>query len=266
MPSTANAVYDVSWITPEMRAAGFVAPDLAQHHKIDVATSGAEKKGKTHWAFTAPKPLAAISSDTGTEAIAQKFRLRGERVAVFPYRVPKEAEARADKEKEWIKLEKALYACIRNKSLRTVVIDTADEIWAMLRMARFGKLSQVMPHHYGPVNSEMKDLIKEACDRADLNTVWIHKVKKEYKTGKDGKDNWTGQYERAGFADMPYLVDVLVEHYYDWSTGNMQFATRVLDTRLEPETTLGLELVGDMCNFKTLAMCCHPEVADECWD
>ena len=36
----------------------------------------------------------------------------------------------------------------------TVVMDTASEAHELSRLAAFGKLTQVMPHHYGPVNAE----------------------------------------------------------------------------------------------------------------
>jgi hypothetical protein len=126
-----------------------------------------------------------------------------------------------------------------------------------------------MPQHYGPVNSEFRELWKGIYDdREDLNVVLTHKVKKEYKSGKDGKDAWTGKFERAGFADVPYLVDINLEHTMRFNeeagVGGL-FGVKVLDSRLAPETTVGMVLEGEECDFMYLACACWPDSAPSDW-
>ena len=82
----------------------------------------------------------------------------------------------------------------------TVVMDTASEAHELSRLAAFGKLTQVMPHHYGPVNAEWRELIRLAYD-SDMNTILIHKMKPKYVN-----DVRTKEYEIKGFSETGYLV------------------------------------------------------------
>ncbi len=52
------------------------------------------------------------------------------------------------------------FKALESKEIKSIVIDTASEAWELVRLARFGKLTQVMPQHYGPVNTEFRDMIK----------------------------------------------------------------------------------------------------------
>lgn len=251
------------WLGGGMEALGFSQPSTEDVFSLAVCTQGPEKEGKTHWAFTAPEPIVAVASDTGTLGVARKARQENRRVAVYEYRVPPSNQSKTEYEREWLKVEKALTAILLNKNIRSGVIDTGTEIWEMLRLARFGKLTQVMPHQYGPVNNEMKDLVKAMVDRADLNTVWIHKLKKEYKTNKAGTDSWTGKFERAGFGDMPYLCDVVVEHFFDME--EREFGIRVKGSRYNATHIVGQEYRGDLCNFAMLAAECFPTTDLDYW-
>jgi len=70
---------------------------------------------------------------------------------------------------EWTRMKDAAYAIIDNLKFRTLIFDTGTEAWELCRMARFGKLAQVMPQHYTEVNSEFRALVKAAYERKDLN-------------------------------------------------------------------------------------------------
>ena len=164
-------------------------------------------------------------------------------------------------------MKAAILAIIGNKKFRTMIWDTATEVWELCRLAAFGKLSQVMPHHYVEVNSEFRALVNMAYERRDLNAIFIHKVKKEYRTNAAGKDNWTGKWERQGFGDMPYLVDCNLEHFFQRQVqdpeGNVivqpQFGVRVLDSRHNMLAAVGSEFMGDMCNFEMLGEVLFPD-------
>lgn len=252
------------WLGDSMSGLGFSVPSEEAAFSLAVCSTGREKKGKTHWAFTAPKPLACIASDTGTESVARNFRRADPRIACYNYRVPPIGQARSEYEKEWLKLEKAYTSVLLNRNIRSLVGDTWTEIWEMLRLARFGKLTQVMPMQYGPVNNEMKDIVKSLVDRPDLNVVFIHKVKKEYKTNKAGIDAWTGKFERAGFGDMGYLADVTIEHLFNTET--REFGIKVLDSRYNTAMVVGNEYWGDLCNFQMLASDCFPTTDLDYWE
>lgn len=246
-----------------IKLAGFEEITGQSEPSLMVASAGHEKRGKTHWAFTMPGPLAVISSDTGTREVAAKWKRAGKKVHYFEYEIQKQGLDAAAHAKMWDRVEVAVRTVLSDKSIRGLILDTGTEIWEQLRLARFGKLTQVMPHHYGPVNAEFRELLKAISRRPNLNSVIIHKVKKEYKTTKEGKDGWTGKYERAGFTGIGYDVDVIVEHYLD--TDANDFATRVVDSRYETINVNGMELVGDMNDFPTLAQMCFPDTTEEYW-
>lgn len=141
-----------------------------------------------------------------------------------------------------------------DKGVRTIIWDTATFAWELLRMARFGKLTQVMPHMYAPCNAEYENLIWEA-ESARKFFVLIHTMKKEYVGGKNSKGDgqlegtWNGKYERAGYSRMGFVANVLLEHFRTEDNG---FGVRVLQNKVKPEMD-GVELIGDDCNFSTLA-------------
>src|SRR5690606_33598929 len=113
-----------------------------------------------------------------------------------------------DAEQDWNDIQEVLRAVIRSSAIRTLVVDTATELWEVARLSEFGKLEQVKSHHYGPVNAEFRNIIQAPYMRKDLNVIYTHKVKKEYKD-----DKWRGGFERAGFGDMPFLAQINIEHY-----------------------------------------------------
>jgi len=188
---------------------------------------------------------------------------------VCPFRsaddIQQSGDGKKGAETEWKKMDDGIRAIVDNRKFRTLIIDTGTEAWELCRLAAFGKLSQVMPHHYVEVNAKFKALVKYAYERTDLNVIWVHKVKKEYKTNREGKDTWTGRMERAGFGDMPYLVDCNIRHYFahapEGQTG--QFGVEVLDSRMEMISVVGCRFEGPDCNFQTLAEAMFPETYGE---
>jgi hypothetical protein len=250
--------------------AGFVVPHIPKTQRIVVCTKAKDKCGKTHWAMTAPGPIAVVGLDTGTKEVAAKFL--GQKQLICAYhkvtgRLNDISKTRDIAEKEWETVKESLIAATDHPKIRTLVVDTGTEVHELLRLARFGKLEQVLPHHYGPVNKEMRDLVKRAYEREDLNVVWIHKVKKQYKQNRKGEDSWTGEYDMAGYADIPYLVDVTLEHYWVSPTEDApgRFGARVTGVGRQTPDVCGLELEGDMCTFPVLANMLYPDVDPAWW-
>jgi len=144
----------------------------------------------------------------------------------------------------WEQMKKAFIACCRSPQVRSVVWDTATEVWELIRLARFGKLSQVLPVQYGPVNAEMRGLIRTAYD-SNKNFIMLHKMKAEYIN-----DKRTGRYERAGFSDTEYIVQVNLRTMYDQEEG--EFGIEVLNARQNMQLC-GQQFKGDLCSFPMLA-------------
>jgi len=250
--------------------AGFSVPQPPSTRRVVVCSRGLDKRGKTHWAMTAPGPMAIVALDTGTKEVANKFLGNKDLICAYyrvsgPYNDRTAAQEAA--EKEWNAVKTSIVTAIQHPKLRTLVVDTGTELWELLRLAWFGKLDHVMPQHYGPVNREMRDLVKGAYERDDLNVVWVHKVKKQYVQNKKGEDSWNGTYEMAGFGDMPYLADITIEHYWRNATEDQpgRFGMRVVGVGRQTPDVCGLELEGEDCTFGMLATLLYPDVDPKWW-
>jgi hypothetical protein len=128
-----------------------------------------------------------------------------------------------------------------------------------LRIARFGRLTQVMPYQYGPVNAEYRNVIREAY-KWDKNVILLHKMKAQYIN-----DKRTGEYDRAGFSDTGFLVQVNARAYRYGSEDGGAFAFMVEDCRQEPDLQ-DMEFEGEMANFPTLAAMVLPSVDPKEWE
>jgi hypothetical protein len=127
-----------------------------------------------------------------------------------------------------------------------VMCDTGTEAWELLRLASFGKLTQVMPHHYSKPNAEFRDLVREGFDAT--NVVWLHKMKDEYENYLDGKgqekSRKTGGKSAKMMNDIPFLVECNVQTgRNDLDTGCEFYAT-ILDCRKNMELR-GMVLEND---------------------
>lgn len=221
-----------------MKKLGFIpSEDMESKKRIIMSVSGLEKQGKTHFGLTAPGPIAMFSTDIGEEGVVDKFKDKG--VMILPIdRVDENSAEQAPT--EFSRFKDAYYYSLRSNSVRTILVDTATEIWEILRMARFGRLTQVMPYQYGPVNAEYRALIRDAY-KYDKNLILLHKMKAKYIN-----DKRTAEYERAGFNDTGFLVQVNAQ-VYRYDTG--EFAIMIRDCRQNPDL-MGEEFSGPMCNFE----------------
>lgn len=225
--------------------------------RIILSISGLEKCGKTHMALTAPGPIALFSTDIGEEGVIGKFISEKDIMVMSVDRVDANAAEQAPKEFERFKT--AYLALLRGDEVRTIVLDTATEIWEILRMARFGRITQVMPYQYGPVNAEYRALIREAYSH-NKNLILLHKMKAVYVN-----DKRTEEYERSGFSDTGFLVQINAQVYRYSKEDGGDFALFVKDCRQNPDLNEE-ELVGPMCSFPILAQMVLPEVDPSNWE
>lgn len=229
--------------------------------RLIVAVEGLEKQGKTNFALTAPGPLIYQSWDIGDEGVIEKFQQ--DKViykAEYGVVITKDDNAETIKAKmdpEWTRCVKDYRIGLdrlRDGSARTIIKDTSTEEWEALRLARLGKVTQVMPHHYGPLNTEYTGLIKELYDTPG-NAVFLMKLKDEWLDNvATGKSNRTGKHERAGHKDMGYLVQV---NCRAWRDAEGHFHITVLDCRQNPQVA-GLDLMDDMATFAWLGIAVYP--------
>lgn len=251
----------------ELAKAGYVIPEPSEDYRVFAMTQGPEKCGKTDWALRhAPGPIAVASLDTGTKMIVDKHIAKHDKeIYLWQGKVPPEGLTGAAYDKAWGEFFKQHEATLACKNIRTYVWDTGTDIWELYRLKRFGKLTQVKPYHYGPVNADFRSLVKDMYeDRKDLNFIAIHKNKKQY-VSKDGKDGqWNGKYERAGFDDFRYLADICLEHYYDQGFGVRVIRNDGVGARQSADLA-DLELEEDNCSFFWLATNMFPDVDPDYW-
>jgi hypothetical protein len=164
-------------------------------------------------------------------------------------------------------LERYQYAL---EHYRSIVIDTGTELWELHRLARFGKLEQVKPHHYGPVNAEHRELFRMAYD-TDVNLVYIQKMKDEYVN-----DQRTGRLKTAGFSDAPYQsqVNVRLGRVREEESGTVLFSATVESSgpespwggcRLNPDAE-GLIFTQPDCGFADVAQAILSDSDPKDWE
>jgi hypothetical protein len=230
--------------------------------RLVIAVEGRERTGKTTFGLSAPGPLAFFPLDPGREGVLEKSvkskkillptTEKGE-VETFDYR---DATSPKDYERLWDKFKSLYYKALESKEVKSIVVDTATEAWELLRITRFGKLTQVQPYHYGPVNAEFRDMIKQIY-KTDKNLILIHKVKNEYVN-----DKRTGEMERAGFGDTGYLVQINLTLGWDFEEG---FSMFIKDCR-QNMVIAGTKVNEPMNTFPFLATQVYPESELENWE
>jgi hypothetical protein len=224
-------------------SSGFVQASGPTIHRLIVSAEGQEKSGKNHFSFTAPEPIFMHSFDIGNEGVVQKFQAQ-KRIMIAEYELtvqPGEAEPREVAEAAdvvWEQFMANYRDGLASCGSGTTVIDTSSEAWELLRLSRFGKLTQVLPHHYGPVNKEMQGMVREGFSH-NCNVIHLHKQKPVWENyiGTDGKEKGrkTGEMGRVGFSDMPFLVQLNVEcRRTDLDGGGSDFEIFIGDCRQNP--------------------------------
>jgi hypothetical protein len=219
--------------------------DVKPIRRMVVGLTAGPGCGKTNFLLTAPDPIALYDMDTGTRGVIEKFVASGKKIyrSKFDYRtVDKGIDINAAVEM-WDRYRKTWKDWIQRSDTKTIACDTGTEMWELARLARLGKLSNVMPHNYGPVNAEFYDLIR-LSDIYHKNFIFTHKVKEQYVN-----DKFTGKYVRAGFKDMDFIIEVGLDL---WKQDGVFYAT-INKCRPRPELE-GEVLEGDAVCWDVLEM------------
>lgn len=221
--------------------------------RLIISVEGLRKNGKTNFALTAPGPIGYMNFDDSLEGVVEKFADKKD-IFPFDYKLPfslalpgtPSGNTLADSAKKvWEKFVIDFREVI--KQTRTAVVDTCSESWELIRLARLGKLASVLPHQYVAVNAEFRELLRLASD-SDCNLILLHKLKPEYKDDKK-----TGNYERAGFGDVDFVVQLILRAYKDpKAEGLDQFRMKIAACRHNPLLE-GMEFVGEDCDFSKVA-------------
>jgi len=228
---------------------GYVLANENVRPRVTCSLYAHEKCGKTHFAFTAPNAIAYIGLDVGDEGVIQKFqkvKTIYKADARFDLKKGKDLKERASA--AWEYITDRYYEAFEDPAVRTIICDTGGEMWEIIRLAAFGKLTQVMPMQYAPVNAEWDAMVRYGLLH-DKNVIFLHKVKEKYK-GKEA----TGEFERKGNSGMGYLVQVEAELWKDMSQPIPErYKCTIRTCRHKPELEDMVTLEGEDCNFPTLA-------------
>ena len=219
---------------------GWQLVDQPSYHRMFAATSGRERTGKTDFALQLPKPLAYIPLDRRRVQGRDPERMFPAGVVepinpdnpdLAPFRFDPRYPAEDQVKNIWPRVEDKILSAIEDRYFRSLVIDTGTALWEMVRLFKLGKLAQVMPERYMDANMLFRSIIEAIEDRADLNCIITHKVKKEYVERGGGRGNWNGEYEQTGFNDIGFMVNHQLKHTRVTNdNGDTMYALEVIDS------------------------------------
>lgn len=270
----------------DLEVDGFVTEAFdAGKPRLQLLVEGDTGTGKTHLGLTAPGPIAYQGLDMGHAGVIEKFEsgeATGEVVRVvkqFPVYVPPDRPRKMkDSEYEklvgqsarivWREAERGWKSAVNSADIKTFVQDTQTEAWDVLRLARFGRLSQVPPNLYSFTNAEFKALLRMG-QASDKNIIAIYHTedewatsKKKSKTGKAVSEK-TGNTVRAGFKKVErYFPTVIRMAKRKNEDGVLEMFGTFVKSRLNRELE-GEELVEP--SFLDIAMAVFPESDPEEW-
>lgn len=232
----------------QLKALGFSDERAAVPRRLICAVEGLEFSGKTHFALTAPEPIIFFDVDLGTEGVIHKFQDQGKKILVYRIKVPRGA-AQDTYLTLWVETKSRMQKAY-SLTQGTVIWDTETEINELARLAKFGKLTQVMPHDYAKVNREMRDVIDWAYE-SDMSSIFIRKLKPKWVNNAR-----TSEYEAGGWGDMEYKAQVNLRMTREDGEGGPQFVARIKKCRQNPNVN-GEVLRGPFCNFEFLLGLIH---------
>lgn len=233
-----------------LRDTGFKLAQTDTKRRLIVAADSERGSGKTNFALTFPGPIAYINIDQNEDGVVQKFQKKKKvfvRDIVLPPIGTKNTDAIADKAGDiWSDFCNDYLGAVRDPAVRTVVVDTATELWELLRLSLYGKLTQVISRDYSHANAIYNQLVRE-IKNTDKNLILLHKLTAEYVNDKS-----TGRMKRAGFKWTGNLVQVEMDLWkVPGETFPDKFHGLITKCTQQPEAE-ELELQGDALCYDTL--------------
>ncbi len=266
---------------PASRLAPFITRTRKIVPRLCICSEGEPGSGKSHFGLTLPKPLAQFVCDRGfenpDEEVQKALQLDLVHTGLYRYvRAGGSDEALKSQGQEVLSAIKGDIRRILDApklAYRSVIFDTADEIWEILRLARYGKIDKIPQSAYGAMNVEYQSnfITPFLADERGINVVWVHKMKHEYKSRAIVKANGeasemaekTGRRIRAGFGKLDYDAPNKLSHTKDLTKemGNGRFTVEIQKC-INPEYD-GLSF--SELDFTTLAQMIYPNSDPEHW-
>lgn len=241
-----------------LRDTSFTETDDTVKQRLIIAIDGETGTGKNKLAFSFPDPIAFLSFDPNYAKTLQEARKSRKRILRAAYTLPvikpdgRNADAIASVAGDlWDKVAVDFMGAVRDPKVQTIIVDTATELFELIKLAIYGKTVQVMQRDLGHAYATYRQFIREV-ESSDKNLVLIHKMKDEYK-----QDKSTGNRIRAGYKDTAYSVttEVLMEKCPEEPFPD-RYHARIMKCHLRPEIEWdgagNGELLGDMISFEAL--------------
>ncbi len=178
-------------------------------------------------------------------------------------RVPRRLNQEAD-EKLWSEIRELYEVSVAKDYFRSVMIDTGDLIYELLRRAKLGTLDfgDVPRSQYSIVNSSMNWVYNHAKDMR-VNLCVTHKVKAEFinkvneRTGKTmGVES--GKMKRAGWAEADFAAQMVVRMFKDvGAVGADRYKCEIVKCTGNSDVE-GEILTGDEITFQNLGVLSAP--------
>lgn len=236
----------------QLKAAGFRDTLPPVPHRLIAKIAGPEKTGKSHFSLTGEGTTVYHSIDIGTEGVVEKFQQAGKNILVKEI-LYKKGEPQSVYQDMWDTFKKD-FALGLTIGSGIVVMDTWTEVYELARLAKFGKLDQVQPHHYGPVYAELRGLIRDIYD-TKMSAALLTKMAPDYNTK---------ELVEKGFNDTDFLVQVNLRTTRTTGVdGKPVFNAWIKDSRFNAKNVTGMVLSSsnedgaDRFSFEYLLWLCH---------
>lgn len=238
-----------SGVPRDLIAMGFQPAEDEPKLRLLVSSEGQEKTGKSEFWMSAPSPIACINLDIGTEGVVEKWAKK-KNIWMLNFSVPPVVQAKQGEYVGiWARTKAAYDKILAHPDVRTVVVDTNSDWWELARLAEFGSLSPAVDvkRAYPPLNMAFRSIIRAAY-QTDKNLILTHKVSEKWKKNAAGVDAPSGEFERAGFKEDGYLIQVNISHHYE----DGKFRLRVKNCRQNMDIA-GFDFFDRECSFPDLA-------------
>lgn len=139
---------------------------------------------------------------------------------------------------------KAEFAAALESKVRYIVVDQSFSIYQMIRIARFGKLTEIAQILYSQTNWEMEQIIHQADNTGKvviwlslLEDVWADKIE-QTPQGPRKTRGTTGKFTTAGYNKFDAAMGVVADLHYDPETNKRSIKI------VKGLSGMGTELVG----------------------
>lgn len=267
----------------------------SKFRRLMIGIDGGPGTGKTEFGLSAPGTIMGVFNDPGIDNVTNNptppaTRCPDVAVKFIPppiYNADPKTKMTPVQQNEFIEYWRAyreeMYVAAAHPDSRTVLSDSDSDSWQIQKLAEYGKVLQVMPNQYATANNSRKAYYLRLFNSSKI-IICTNKIKRTYETKldangvaeKDGvgadKREWTGEYERQGFADQDYLFHIQLTALYKPGHYNevlkkelpQQWGIRInlckANRGLEGE-----ELWGSDCTFAGLVGTVYPHIDAKEW-